>query len=166
VVVGLGFIAATPMWFLGKGRFKLSSRQQAAAAFIIVVVGFAVNAVVAPRPFPTAYIRVTGAHVVTGSLVTSANGRWALLVRRGREHEIDVIPDAEAVSVLIRSVRAKGLHLDLPRATGIAWWVFPIGLFLFLILAFLGVPWRQIRQEGKQDSTSSGTAVPDTHDRP
>ena len=55
VVVGLGFIAATPMWFLGTGRFKLSSRQQAAAAFIIVLVGFAVNAVVAPgrSPRPT-----------------------------------------------------------------------------------------------------------------
>lgn len=142
VVVGLGLIAATPMWFLGKGklskgRFKLSSRQQAAAAFIIVVVGFAVNAVVAPRPFPTARIRVTGGYVEAGSLVTSANGRWALA--QGK-HEIDVIPDAEAVSVLIQSRRARGLHRDLPRFMGVAWWVFAIGLFLLLILVVLRVP--------------------------
>jgi hypothetical protein len=43
-----------------------------------------------------------------------------------------VIPDAEVVSALVYSQPSAGLHRDIKRWLGLAWWIPAIGLFAIL----------------------------------
>ena len=136
-VVTLGIAAGVTVLYVADVIVDLSGTQAIAMAYAVIVLGFAVNAIAAPQPLPTARLQLTAGTTVTGRLITSADSRWALI---SMSSGITVVPDADVKLVEIRPGEESGLHHNLQRFVGIAWWE-PALLILLLLVLVIGQRW-------------------------
>jgi hypothetical protein len=120
LVLGVGILLGVAVCMVLDMRSSNPGGKELACAFAVVVLAFAVHAVVAPRPLPGTNVRLKTGGTVSGSLITSANNRWALEAPRGR---IRVIADDEVRAVQITSRMPARLHRALRNVLGLAWWI-------------------------------------------